>query len=212
MPTLVENFIEIGREGMRQRLKDQPYITTSSEGARQALIANYTAAIAINFTDWMGKTLPWVRHELSRFVIIDNLRCETVEDHATMLEKFAEHCNATPTAMSYSHVNYGVRTVRGLFYTPYWAGLSGIALLALLENTSMDFIPVLKQVAGELRCPFEHQKYIRIHGEADITHSEQFLKALEAEASMGYGDQCAPILGMVQSTANCLFDGIFGKF
>lgn len=212
MSELITSFIERNRESTRQRLRRQPYITTSSEGARTSLIANYTAAIAINFTDWMGKTLPWVRHELSRLVITDNLRCETVEDHATMLEKFAEHCNATPTAMSYSQVQFGVRLIRGLFHTPYFAGLSGIALMALLENTSRDFIPVLGQVAEELGCLPKHQQYISVHGEADIAHSEQFLRALEAEASMGYGDALVvKTLRMVESSTRVLFDRIFGK-
>lgn len=212
VPTLIENFIEMGREGMRERLQRQPYVTTSSNREKRFLIANYTAVMAGNFTDWMGKTLPWVRHEFARFAIIDNLRCEAVEDHATMLEEFANYCGACPGALSYLQVRSGIRAIRALFRNTQLAGLYGVALMALLENTSRDFIPVLGKIAEELQCPPEYQKYISVHGEADIAHSVQFLKALEAEASMGYGNECVPaVLGVVQSNTNYLFDSIFGK-
>src|SRR6185503_914166 len=69
------------------------------------IIARYTAAIAVNFTDWMGKTCPWARHELAQHALKDNLRCEQADNHAGMLLNFAAQANAMPSEEHYMHVS-----------------------------------------------------------------------------------------------------------
>lgn len=148
------------------------------------VIARYTAAVAVNFTDWIGKTIPWARHETAYHVLVDNLRCESVQDHVKMLLDFAALSNAMPDCRDYDATKYEVANIRKLFADPTAAGLSGVALCAVLENTSEIFIPDLAKRAKELGCA--DFTYTDMHGEADVEHSDAFLKATEAEETMGY--------------------------
>lgn len=150
------------------------------------VISRYTAAIAVNFTDWLGKTFPWVRHEKGRFVVMDNLRSESVQDHVGMLLRFAGQCRAWPETVDYIHTDEAVASIRALFAAPVSAGLAGLALCAALENTSEVFIPDLAQRAKTLGC--EDLTYTDVHGAADEAHSRAFLEAVEAEQTMGYRD------------------------
>ena len=91
------------------------YKVGNSKASDRDVLARYTAATAVNFTDWVGKTIPWVRHELSRQVLIDNLRCETVDDHVGMLLNFATLSGAMPERADYAHVEDDLKNVRSIF-------------------------------------------------------------------------------------------------
>lgn len=148
------------------------------------VIARYTAAIAVNFTDWIGKTAPWVRHEVAYCALVDNLRCESEQDHVEMLLRFAELSQALPNQGDCAHMKDEVAAVRRLFKNPATAGLSGLALLAILENTSEEFILDLARRAKLCGCT--DFTYTDVHGVADAEHSEAFLVATQAERTMGY--------------------------
>ncbi len=160
-------------------------IVCGSTKDNHSVIATYTAAVAVNFTDWIGKTLPWARHELARYALTDNLRCEAVQDHVGMLLNFAFYSDATPEAEHYQHVRGAVFEIRQLFADPKTAGLSGVALCAVLENTSEIFIPDLAKRAKECGC--KDFTYTDVHGIADVEHSDAFTKATIAELTMDYG-------------------------
>lgn len=159
-------------------------IVENSRTDSQTVIARYTAAVAVNFTDWIGKTIPWARHETAHHALVDNLRCEAVQDHVKMLLNFAMFSKAMPDREDYAHTYLEVANIRKLFAEPSTAGLSGVALCAVLENTSEIFIPDLARRAKELGCT--DFTYTNVHGEADVEHSNAFLKATEAEETMGY--------------------------
>ncbi len=152
----------------------------------RVVIARYTAAIAVNFTDWIGKTIPWVRHETARHALVDNLRCESIQDHVGMLLRFAALSNAQPNRDDFTHTYREVSLIRKLFTEPAISGLNGIALCAVLESTSEIFIPDLARRAEKCGCT--DFTYTDIHGEADVKHSNAFIRALEAEQAMGYSD------------------------
>src|SRR4051812_15565460 len=78
-------------------------IVAASEIDLRIVIARYTAAIAVNFTDWIGKTIPWVRHEVAYSSLVDNLRCEAGHDHVGMLLRFAELSKALPGRDEFDH-------------------------------------------------------------------------------------------------------------
>lgn len=63
----------------------------------RTIIARYTAAVAVNFTDWIGKTIPWARHETARHALVDNLRCESVHDHVKMPLNLRSHSSPAST-------------------------------------------------------------------------------------------------------------------
>jgi len=148
-------------------------------------IRQYVAAILVNFTDWIGKTLPWVRSPEARFALQDNLRCEQQDDHIGLLEAFATLCNARPTDKDYLHVIGAVNRVRDLLRDTNLAGLTGTTVLTILENTSEVFIPNLKQAGRILGCT--DFRYTDVHGVADAEHSGALIKALTHEFSAGYG-------------------------
>ena len=158
----------------------------NSRQASVTVISRYTAAIAVNFTDWMGKTLPWARHPYAQFVLKDNLCCEATEDHVGMLHKFAHDCGALPRYQHHQWTHVEVTHIRRLLADPVSAGLAGVALCAILETASESFIPDLAERAAECGC--RDLTYTNTHGAADIEHSRAFLKALELESRMGYQD------------------------
>lgn len=160
------------------------WIVENSKTDSRTVIARYTAAVAVNFTDWIGKTIPWARHETAYHALVDNLRCEASQDHVGMLLRFAAHSKAMPDHKDYAHTYDEVASIRKLFAEPATAGLSGVALCAVLENTSEIFIPDLARRAKELGCT--DFTYTNVHGEADAEHSDAFLRATEAEETMGY--------------------------
>lgn len=178
---LVQRYIDATHNKMETMLclGAQKYNSIGRE-----VIQKYTAAFAVNFTDWMGKTSPWVRHELARYALVDNLRCEQMEDHASMLYRFAEACGAFPGALAMRRMAAETAEIRYGFCSPERAGLYGLGLLTILETASIDFIPVLKDIAIDLGCTGADLRYVEIHGEADKRHSDQFAHALEAELSM----------------------------
>lgn len=161
-------------------------IVSNSNTDSRTVIARYTAAVAVNFTDWIGKTIPWVRHEVARYALVDNLRCESVNDHVGMLQRFAAFSNAVPSHPDYAYTSEEVAAIRKLFAEPKTAGLSGVVLCAVLENTSEIFILDLARRARERGST--DFTYTDVHGEADIEHSTAFAKATEAEMTMGYSD------------------------
>jgi hypothetical protein len=179
----VEEHIELARSKIRATLETRQWLKRT-DSAQRDLIAYYTAAIAVNFTDWMGKALPWVRHELAQFVLKDNLRCEAVHDHIGMLYKFAKSAGADIDEAAYSLTILEVERIRELFREPNTAGLAGLALITALENTSIEFIPMLEAVAKNLGVT--DLQYTKVHGEADAEHSNMFVRALKAELTMGY--------------------------
>lgn len=159
-------------------------IVGSSRADSRVIIARYTAAVAVNFTDWIGKTIPWVRHETAYHTLVDNLRCEASNDHIGMLMRLAAQSKAMPDNDDYDYIYEEVVNIRKLFADPTTAGISGITLCTILENTSEIFIPDLAQRATKRGCT--DLTYTDVHGEADVEHSEAFLRAIVAEATMGY--------------------------
>ena len=59
------------------------------------------------------------------------------------------------------------------------SGLKNLTLMAVLENTSVEFIPFLEKLATQLGS--SNTVYTKIHGEADAAHAQQFAWALDHE-------------------------------
>ncbi len=156
-------------------------------GNAQTIIGRYTAAIAVNFTDWIGKSIPWVRHETAYHALVDNLRCEASQDHVGMLLRFASLSDASPDRGAYIHTYDEVAAIRKLFAEPVTARPSLAShfarpLRACRRSSSPDLALRAKQ------CGCTDFTYTDIHGEADAAHSGAFVNATEAERTMGYRD------------------------
>lgn len=169
----------------------------------------YVATFSVNFTDWMGKAAIFVRHELARYSLADNLRCETLENHIGLLDEFANRGNAVPDTAALYQVHPAVNQVRQDLRKVENNGLYGLALMTFLENTSLDFIPVLEVVAQTINTDLA---YTSVHGVADVAHSEQFVKALEAEMGAGYTEeQVGDAISGAYDSTGLLIKGIFAR-
>ncbi|MBP6943010.1 MAG: iron-containing redox enzyme family protein [Candidatus Buchananbacteria bacterium] len=170
-------------------------------------IARYTLAFAGPFTDLLGKTGPWVRHERARYAISDNLRCEQSEDHVGMLFEFADACGVTFTHEHHRAIAQEMQALRNLMRNVNTAGLSGLTVLTLLENISEVFIPELERAAVALSVA--NLTYTQVHGVADQEHSNAFTIALEAELGCGY-DQPEKLVQQAAEVTMNLLHAVFG--
>ncbi|MEK7151495.1 MAG: iron-containing redox enzyme family protein [Patescibacteria group bacterium] len=204
----VKELINDTRDTVRARLHLLDWAKHPDE-VLKGIVRRYTAAVAINFTDWMGKTLPWVRHELARYALADNLRCETVENHADMLLDFACYCDATPDDDSYRFTNRQVQEIRRLLSNPLMAGVVGLTVMTLLEAISQEFIPILEKIAIRLGASNSQLQYTQVHGMADVAHADNFTKALKAELTMGYGIEANHDIREAKLAVERLLNSIF---
>ncbi|MES3005647.1 MAG: hypothetical protein V4664_01725 [Patescibacteria group bacterium] len=185
-----QELIQDCRQMLAETLKKSVWSTigqsndkTTPEGRRK-LIGGYTAAVAAEFQAWLGATYAFARHETAQYALKDNIRCEIGNDHIGMLYDFAEQANSLPTKNDYEWVKDCMGDMRRLFEDTERLGLIGVTVLAVLESTSTLFIPVLAK-AGKVNGVKDFT-YTNAHGEADIAHSDAFIKAMEAEMSEGY--------------------------
>lgn len=159
-------------------------MTTTTQRAR--LVGRYTAAFAAEFQAWLGATHLFVRNEQARCVLAKNIRCEFDGDHIGLLYDFAQQFDTeSPSSLDRYWISAYLGDVRRLFINSGGSsGLRGLAALTLLENTSLVFIPILEAAAA--RSGIAPHTYTQVHGRADIEHSQELLRALEAEQHEGY--------------------------
>ncbi|MBX4210839.1 hypothetical protein KW783_02590 [Candidatus Parcubacteria bacterium] len=201
---LVDRLISEARDKVKGFVKP-----ADEYGNPRLIISRYVATVGINFTDWIGKTYPWTRHELAQYALKDNLRCEQSEDHIGMLIKFAEHAMYFPEWNQFAH-SKEVRVIRQLLSNIEDAGLTGLIILAILENTSEVFIPVLEKLIQKFHLL--HRKtygsadltYTQAHGKADAKHSDAFTAALKAEWTMGYRNHEGIVFNASNAAVNFL--------
>lgn len=148
----------------------------SNEQAKE-IIRRYTAAIEGNFVAWMGVTVITVRSIQGRYAASENLWVEMKDDHAGMLRRFAKSAGAEPLTADYQAVAPAVESVRKM--VGEMSGLKNLTLMAVLENTSAEFIPWLEKMAIQLGTT--DLTYTKVHGEADVMHADQFTWAVEHE-------------------------------
>ncbi len=181
--------------------------TSYDHDEARIIIARYTAAFAVHFISWVGMTIPWARHERARFALTDNLRCEQTQDHVGMLLAFTEAAGVIVRLGDYEHVGTVVTQIRESFTKTGHAGLYGTALLACLELTSKDFIPVLEGMGRYLELTIDELNYTGVHGKADAEHARALIEALVAEA--GEHEDPAPVIKEAIHHATRLLERIF---
>ena len=171
----------IKKAGERVRLL-LPKEAVSKEEAT-LIIRRYTAAIEGNFVSWMGTAAITARSVQGRYADSENLGVEMKDNHAGMLRTFAKAAGAEPEKADYQFVDSAVESIRTM--VAKMSGLKNLTLMAVLENTSAEFIPLLEKLAQQLGST--NLTYTKIHGEADIAHADQFVWAVEHE-SVHYTD------------------------
>ncbi len=148
-----------------------------SDDQARLIICRYIAAIEGNFVSWMGATAITARSVQGRYAASENLWVEMKDDHAGMLRAFARGAGAEPRTEDYQAVAVAVQSIRAM--VGEMSGLKNLTLMAVLENTSAEFIPMIEKFAVQLGT--HDLTYAKIHGEADAAHADQFAWALEHE-------------------------------
>lgn len=139
----------------------------------------YCAAIEPNFVYWLSATNLSVNSIEAKYACSENLLIEIKDDHRKMLREFMRQIHCTPSNEHYTCIS---KEVEGINLTISKLNSStNLALMAYLENTSEIFIPVIEQIAIKLGA--KDLMYTKVHGIADIRHSQQFNWALKYEST-----------------------------
>ncbi len=169
---------EIQKKLLEARARVREFIpsSVSDEDARK-ILARYTAALEGNFIAWMGAAALVVRSVQAKYAASENLWVELKDDHAGMLHQFVASAGVDVASSHVHEVEGSVAAVRALLAT--MSSVESLALMAYLENTSAEFVPFLGKIAQQLGSVDDI--YVRVHGEADVLHADQFAWALGYE-------------------------------
>jgi len=146
------------------------------------VIGRYTYAFRDNFTSWMAYAAALAESDIARNTLSENLRCELVDNHSAMLQKFAVDSKALLHYNMQAEVEQEANAITELFRDPIHGGFYGTAVCAILENTSPVFIPELARMAKQVGC--QDFTYTDVHGAADQKHASALEAALVAECAM----------------------------
>lgn len=167
-----------------------------------AIVRRYTAAFIGNFMTWLSAGAIASRSADARHAMAENLEVEFRDDHQGMLWDFAASVKALPDADDYRAVQEDVQSIRQEV-----AKLNGVqlnALAAILETTSLSFIPYLEALARKLGDNSANLRYTRVHGEADVLHADQFVNALAVEMHRDYADPGKDFQSMIDLSGKLL--------
>jgi hypothetical protein len=190
----------------RVRVNYAPSIDFHYSQAR-TIIRRYTAAIEPNFLPLMAIGMVKVKSPIAKAVLKENFELEVAENHRGLLYSFARYCGATPTQEDYKHVEPWIESLRDIIRGD---GLSILTALAVLENTSLAFIPHLRTYAeyiGTFTSSHPDYTYLDKHGMADIKHAQDLVKALEQEILL-YNDSTR---SLVPTVVDIIADGLLGR-
>ena len=154
----------------------------STDTMRQ-VVQLYTTAFQSYFLSWLAQTALAAKSALAREVALENLAVEQSENHPDLLYHFAESAMALPTSIGQSWLHAHLHDIQ-LLFAQSESNLGGVALIALLENYSLRFIPVLDAIGVRLCLAKHARRYTQVHGEADIAHAHRFSLALDAEIAV----------------------------
>lgn len=160
----------------RARVRSFVPSSVSNEDARK-ILARYAAALEGNFIAWMGAGALVAQSVQAKYAASENLWVELKDDHAGMLHRFIASAGVEVTHSHAREVEDVVASIR--VFLAKMSSVEILALMAYLENTSAEFIPFLGAIARQLGGVDD--VYIRVHGEADVLHADQFAWALGYE-------------------------------
>jgi hypothetical protein len=134
-----------------------------------------------------------VRSEQARSIIRENLGEEIRDCHPGMLRKFAIAAHAVPTDSDALAVYPELTNVR--LFVGRLPGVQIVLMMAFFEGFIQRFMAFLAELA-KLQGSVEMQ-YTDVHGICDVAHTQELLRALDAEMTIAPPD-----------TMSSLFEGI----
>ncbi len=149
----------------------------------------YQRVIQPRFIPWLQMAKDACISGEAHSICLGNLRCEVEEKHPKMLENFMAPLHdryPLVTAIAIQSAYSLGQTIRELNQHSVFQ-LSGVVQIAALENSSLVFIPWMKQAAD--RLGLKEQMYLEKHGIADIDHAQEFVHAVGLELVHAGGTQ-----------------------
>ena len=129
-------------------------------------------------TTWVG-----CQSHAARTALANNAMCEIREDHPAMLSRYVDQADNRAhrhaTGGNIGSVTNNLRRLNELIVPD--SAMTGLIVIMLLENASLVFILEMKRW-GEV-LGFTDFEYVDKHGSADIAHSDELCRAVEAEAN-----------------------------
>lgn len=171
---------EIQNKLLEARARVRSFVPShvSNEDAHK-ILARYATAFEGNFIAWMGAAVLLARSVQAKYAASENLWVELRDNHAGMLHGFIVSTGVEASCSSMREIEDSIVAIRRMLAD--MSGVKSLALMAYLENTSAEFIPFLGNIAQQLGNTDD--TYVRIHGEADVAHADQFAWALSYEIS-----------------------------
>ncbi len=164
----VKRFDSHLKQGLAKSLPEQ-----------RRVLARYSAAIS-DFDYWLALSAEAVRSDEARKIIQDNLEVERANDHAGLRARFMESAGIRTSSADIRQSVKDLYYLGGdIFDRGYATALRKVAALAVMENASGSFIPVLEKYAVNLGG--RDLGYTKVHGVADKEHAVELVKALNLE-------------------------------
>jgi hypothetical protein len=178
---LFQEEMDSAIDGLVHSLPDPRQISCSQ---RRGIIARYSAVLEGNFIYWMTAAYLSARSEEARSIIRANLSEEIRDCHPGMLRKFALAAGALPTDSDAMAVYPDLTNVR--HFVGRLAGLQIVLMMAFFEGFIQRFMAFLAELA-RLQGSAEMQ-YTDVHGICDIAHTQELLRAMNAEITISPPD------------------------
>jgi hypothetical protein len=151
-----------------------------SADERRGIIARYAAVLEGNFIYWMTGAYLSAGSDEARAKIIDNLREEVRDCHPGMMRRFAIAANAVPTDADAQAVYRNLMNVR--LFIGRLSGVPILVTMAFFEGFIQRFMAYLAELAQ--RQGSAEMEYTDVHGVCDVTHTQELIRALEAEMAL----------------------------
>ncbi len=151
-----------------------------SKESQSRVLGRYSSAIIPNFIPWLKLTQDSLNSSEAREEVRKNIEDEIKGDHPGMLRRFVSSAGIVYSPDTSLTNLRDLHFINGdVFYRSPPSSLRKIAALAVMENTSLKFIPVLESYARSLGG--KDFEYTQVHGEADIEHAKDLYDALRQE-------------------------------
>jgi hypothetical protein len=167
-----------------------PGPTQLSPAEGRGIIARYGVVLEANFIYWMTACYLAAKSDIARAIARENLLEEVRDCHPEMLRKFVRAAGADRNDSHLRAVESNLSQVRQ--HVSRLSPTALFAMMAFFEMFIQRFMPILAELAAQQGS--EEQEYTRVHGTCDIIHSQELVRALEAEiatevaARDAYGD------------------------
>jgi len=153
-----------------------------SADERRGMIARYSAVLEGNFIYWMTGAYLSVGSDLARSIIMENLHEEVRDCHPGMLRKFAMAAHAVPKDTDALAVYRSLSNVR--LFIGRLSPVPIVVMMAFFEGFIQRFMAYLADLAQ--RQGSAQREYADVHGVCDVAHTQELLRALEAEMTLAH--------------------------